>query len=100
VRLGDTNTSAIIQFAVGPLEIKNIAVVGHTDCAGIRVALKATPLGSTLPPPPLGKWIEPLVDLARTLNLPADEKEAFNILVRASIRQQVRSCPEGMAYRN
>ena len=87
----DTNATAIIQFAVGPLKITNVLVVGHIDCAGVRVALGVARDGNELPPPPLGDWIAPLVKLAQSVPLPPNDDEARIELAKANVLQQVGS---------
>jgi len=48
----DTNLMSALQYAVQFLKVKQILVVGHYDCGGIRASMNPTIL-----PPPLGKWI-------------------------------------------
>ncbi len=89
---GGTNqsTSAALEFAVQALKVKNIVVLGHALCGGIKAALG--PAGEPLSPGNfIGNWIEPLAPLASAVNaesqLTAEERQTA--LERVSIRQSI-----------
>ncbi|MGE0282506.1 MAG: carbonic anhydrase [Rhizobiaceae bacterium] len=71
-------TSAALEFAVQALKVKNIVVMGHGRCGGIRAALSpaTTPLS---PGDFIGKWM--------SLVAPAAEAVTGNTMMTASERQ-------------
>lgn len=71
-------TSAALEFAVQSLEVKNIVVLGHARCGGIRNALDldSQPLSSV---DFIGKWMGLLT--------PAAEAVATNTLMTSAERQ-------------
>jgi carbonic anhydrase len=72
------STSAALEFAVQSLKVRNIVVMGHGRCGGIRAALSpgAQPLS---PGDFIGKWMS-LVE-------PAAQAVAGNAMMTASERQ-------------
>ncbi|PWA02257.1 hypothetical protein BB558_001605 [Smittium angustum] len=54
----DTNSLAVIQFAVETLKIKHIVIVGHTFCGAMEAAFKYNSLNG-----PISDWIKPIADL-------------------------------------
>jgi len=71
-------TSAALEFAVQSLKVKNIVVMGHGRCGGIKAALSAdaAPLS---PGDFIGKWM--------SLVAPAAEAVSGNALMTATERQ-------------
>src|ERR687897_2109632 len=71
-------TSAALEFAVQSLKVKNIVVMGHGRCGGIRAALDSTaaPLS---PGDFIGKWM--------SLIAPAAETVSASTLMTATERQ-------------
>jgi carbonic anhydrase len=72
------STSAALEFAVQSLKVKNIVVMGHGRCGGIRAALNtnAAPLS---PGDFIGKWM--------SLIAPAAETVAASTMMTATERQ-------------
>jgi len=71
-------TSAALEFAVQSLKVKNIVVLGHGRCGGIKAALD--PSSEPLSPGDfIGKWM--------SLVAPAAEAVAANDLMTANERQ-------------
>jgi carbonic anhydrase len=72
------STSAALEFAVQVLKVKNIVVIGHGRCGGIRAAL--SPASEPLSPGDfIGKWM--------SLLGPAADSVSSNALSTASERQ-------------
>ena len=72
------STSAALEFAVQSLKVKNILVMGHGRCGGIRAALDAE--ASWLSPGDfIGKWM--------SLVAPAAEIVSHNTMMTAGERQ-------------
>ncbi|MDB5527986.1 MAG: carbonic anhydrase [Devosia sp.] len=89
---GQHGTSAGIEFAVKALGIKNIVIMGHGRCGGIKAALNtdSTPLDAG---DFIGKWMAMLGDLPdqvgqNDLMTPAERQTA---LERISIRSSINN---------
>ena len=72
------STSAALEFAVQSLKVKNIVVMGHGRCGGIRAALDPTPAPLS-PGDFIGKWM--------SLVAPAAETVSGNTMMTAAERQ-------------
>ncbi|HEY4191406.1 MAG TPA: carbonic anhydrase [Mesorhizobium sp.] len=81
------STSAALEFAVQALKVKNIVVMGHGRCGGIRAAL-AQGSGPLAPGDFIGKWmslIKPAANaVASATDMTASERQTA--LERISIR--------------
>ncbi|MCV6589572.1 MAG: carbonate dehydratase [Marinobacterium sp.] len=55
---GDMNCLSVVQYAVQVLKVKQIMVVGHYGCGGVKAALEDTPLGL------IGNWLCHIRDVA------------------------------------
>jgi carbonic anhydrase len=69
-----------------------VIVVGHSQCGGADACLKGSSKPPTEPTTPLDRWIIPLTDLARSLDLagkPAEE--ALALLVKENVKMQVEN---------
>jgi carbonic anhydrase len=68
-----------------------VIVVGHTECGGAKHCLEAAK--NPHPPPPdtpLLRWLEPLTQLARLLNLGSQTyAEGLSLLIRENVNRQV-----------
>lgn len=84
------STSAALEFAVQSLKVKNIVVMGHGRCGGIRAALDTTaaPLSSG---DFIGKWMSLIAPAAETVSsstfMTAAERQTA--LERISIRYSI-----------
>jgi len=84
------STSAALEFAVQSLKVKNIVVMGHGRCGGIRAALdpNAAPLS---PGDFIGKWMSLIAPAAETVSsstfMTAAERQTA--LERISIRYSI-----------
>jgi carbonic anhydrase len=84
------STSAALEFAVQSLKVKNIVVMGHGRCGGIRAALdtNSAPLS---PGDFIGKWMSLIAPAAETVSsstfMTATERQTA--LERISIRYSI-----------
>ena len=89
---GQHGTSAAIEFAVQSLGIRNVLIMGHGRCGGIRAALDpaAGPLDAG---DFIGKWMSMLGPVAEQVGtssfMTANERQT--ILERLSIRNSIRN---------
>ena len=89
---GQHGTSAAIEFAVQSLGIRNLVVMGHGRCGGIRAALD--PLATPLAPGDfIGKWMSLLGPVSDQVNqnswMTAGERQTA--LERISIRNSINN---------
>ncbi|MGI9373148.1 MAG: carbonic anhydrase [Hyphomicrobiales bacterium] len=87
---GHHSTSAALEFAVQSLKVKNIVVMGHGRCGGIKAALY--PASEPLSPGDfIGKWMELLVPAAEAINANEwmTQEERQTALERISIRYSI-----------
>lgn len=87
VQPGDANLMAVMDFAVGTLNIDRIVVCGHYGCGGIKAALG----GPT--PGPLGDWLQHAVnvydDHRDEIDAMPDAEARANRLVECNVRDQL-----------
>jgi len=89
---GQHGTSAAIEFAVNSLGIRDLVVMGHGRCGGIRAALDPS-AGPLAHGDFIGKWMNLLGPVAEQVNtysfLTANERQTT--LERLSIRNSIRN---------
>ena len=91
------STSAALEFAVQSLKVKNIVVMGHGRCGGIKAAL--SPVSEPLSPGDfIGKWMSLVAPAAEAVagNKMMTTTERHTALERISIRyslENLRSFP-------
>jgi carbonic anhydrase len=74
-----------------------VIIVGHTLCNASRIALKSANADKPKPPTTsVERWLVPLVNLAKSLELP-DNEESVPILIEASVRKQVQNVAQSQA---
>ena len=113
VHLNDDSVLSVVTYAVAHLKVKHggfapvsrvrmglirypflVVVVGHSQCGGAAACLKAAdgPPPPDKPTVPLLRWLTPLTNLVRTLDLgllgPA---EALSLVVKENVKQQVQN---------
>jgi carbonic anhydrase len=89
---GQHGTSAAIEFAVNAIGVKNIVVMGHGRCGGIRAALD--PHGAPLAQGDfIGKWMSMLGPVADEVSAYTilTNKERQTMLERLSIRNSINN---------
>jgi len=87
VQPDDANLMAVIDFAIGNLEINRIVVCGHYGCGGIKAALAGPPAG------PLGAWLKHAVRVydehREEIDGLAGDEARSNRLVECNVRDQL-----------
>jgi len=88
VQPDDGNLMAVIDFAIGTLEIDRIVVCGHYGCGGIKAVLAGSPTQG-----PLGEWLDHARDVYRDhadeIDAMADENARVNRFVECNVRDQL-----------
>ncbi len=87
---GQHGTSAAIEFAVKGLGIRNIVVMGHGRCGGIRAALDPS-AGPLAEGDFIGKWMNLLAPVSAAVSKYTllTDKERQTMLERFSIRNSI-----------
>ena len=84
--------SAALEFAVQALRVKNIVVLGHARCGGIRTYVEQ---GEPLSPGDfIGRWMELIEPAARAAGAPANyptQADYFARLEQVSIRHTIEN---------
>lgn len=92
----DLNVQAVLDFAIGSLEVRHVIVCGHTRCGGVQAVLDGTARG------PVRRWLEPVDELRRSIaaDLEAlDEPEArADLLSARNVVAQVEAVAASPAY--
>lgn len=83
----DANLMAVMDFAIGTLEVDRIVVCGHYGCGGIKAALAGPGPG------PLGDWLQHAVqvydDHRDEIDAMPDEESRATRLVECNVRDQL-----------
>jgi carbonic anhydrase len=84
----DLNALSVVQYAVDALRVRHIIVVGHSNCGGVRAALRNLRTGLA------DNWLRHVQDVrdqhqAFLETLPADER--VNALVELNVLEQSRN---------
>lgn len=86
---GDLNCLAVVQFAVDVLKVRNVLVVGHYGCGGVRAALENARLGL------VDNWLRHIHDVKHkhqhALEAAADEAERVDSLCELNAIEQARN---------
>jgi carbonic anhydrase len=89
VQATDANLSAVVQYAVEVLKVKDIIVCGHEDCGGVRAALGPEA------PVAVEHWIAQVRSIARMhdaeLDAIADPNRKVARLVELNVMEQVHN---------
>ncbi|KAG2346918.1 carbonic anhydrase [Suillus weaverae] len=82
----DDNANSVLSYAVDTVGVEHVVLVGHSVCGGVIAAIKA----AAEPNKPTMRWLFPLVQLVRSLDLRGlSEDEAVNKVVAANVFRQV-----------
>lgn len=86
----DDNANSVLSYAVDPVGVEHVVLVGHSGCGGVKAAIDAAAKGPVEPHNPLTRWLNPLIRLVRTLDLRGlPENEVVDKVVEANIFRQV-----------
>jgi len=97
VHPGDDSVLAVLTYAIDHLGVEHVVVAGHTECGGAAAALQAS--AAPAPPipanTPLGRFLTPMIDFVRSLNV-ADlpKAEALMTVIEENVKQQVKHVAE------
>jgi len=113
VHLDDDSVLSVVTYAVAHLKVKHgrlapisrvgsglikhlspVVVVGHSQCGGAAacVAAAGTPPPAEQPNVPLLRWIAPLTNLVRSLDLSSlSTEEALSLVVKENVKRQVQN---------
>lgn len=85
---GDLNCLAVVQFAVDVLKVRDVLIVGHYGCGGVKAALENARLGL------VDNWLRHIHDVklkhSDLLRSISDEKARFNRLCELNAIEQAR----------
>lgn len=86
---GDLNCLAVVQFAVDVLKVRDVLIVGHYGCGGVKAALENARLGL------VDNWLRHIHDVKLKhrdlLRSISDEKARFNRLCELNAIEQARN---------
>jgi carbonic anhydrase len=82
----DYSANAVINYAIGHLNVKHVVVCGHYLCGGIKAAMQRKDYGS------LNPWLRNIKDVyrlhVRELAVIEDETERYDRLVELNVKEQ------------
>ena len=82
----DLSSVSVIEYAVTHLKVKQIMIVGHYECGGVKAAMSHENLGV------LNPWISNVRNSyfkhETKLNLILDEKERYKKLIELNVKEQ------------
>lgn len=113
VHLNDDSVLSVVTYAVAHLKVKHggfapvsrartglirhlslVVVVGHSQCGGAAACLAAAgaPAQEEQPNVPLLRWLAPLTNLVRSLDIASLEAaQALSLVVKENVKQQVQN---------
>jgi len=84
VPLDDENAQSVLAHTLS-VGISHVLVVGHTDCAGVKLSHDIANGKVDPPNPPLGRWVNPIVALAKqSPGISVDELMRKNVHVQVN----------------
>lgn len=98
IKVDDSNSMSVLQFAVEVLKVKHIIVCGHTECGGVKAAMNGE--GDRY----LADWLQDLRGLADECKqkqlVGDDENKRLELLTEMNVRQQVKRIAEHPIVQN
>lgn len=92
IRVNDSNSMSVLQFAVQVLKVKHIIVCGHSGCGGIKAAYNNEADGY------LADWLADIRDLAgqstESLAVYPTDEEKMAALTELNVKRQVQQIAE------
>jgi len=82
----DTVALGSIEFAVGPLGVPLVVVMGHQSCGAVAAAISVVQ-DNTVFPGSIGRMIEPIIP--SVLQAKGTDEELLENAIRANVRRQV-----------
>ena len=93
----DLNCLSVIDFAVDLLHVKNVIVVGHHGCSGVRMALQRSATGLA------EHWLRHLQDVRQKhsalIDAVTDAEEQVNLLAELNVLEQAGNVCESTIVR-
>jgi carbonic anhydrase len=84
----DPNARSVLIYGVKYIKnnpIQEVRIIGHTDCGGVKICREAVD-DSSIIPPELRVWLQPLLKLARK-----HQGQSLLTLTEENVRAQMRS---------
>ncbi len=92
----DTNVQSVIEYAIEYLEVRHVIVCGHTECGGIKAAMRPTDMGV------LNGWLRNITDVYRLhfdeLAAIKDEGARYQRLIELNAEEQCINVIKSAAY--
>ncbi|MDD3553391.1 MAG: carbonic anhydrase [Deltaproteobacteria bacterium] len=97
IQAADMNCLSVIEFAITVLRVQHILVVGHSDCGGVKAAIRGDA------PELVSHWVRPIQRLfikhmATLKELPFHEQ--VNALVRLNVIEQTKQLAQIASIRS
>lgn len=96
VQAADLSCAATIEFAVSRLRVRHILIVGHSDCGGVKAAIRADA------PELVQHWVHPIRELYLQHRAELDalpEPERTHRLVRMNVVTQIERLAQNPVIR-
>jgi len=92
----DLSGKAALEFAVNGLEIKQVVVVGHSECGGVRRAMEMAESVSNVKKQEknMAEWLGPLVELAEM-----HQGATLEQMIEENVKRQVQNVREALGDR-
>jgi carbonic anhydrase len=92
----DTNVQSVIEFAIEYLDVRHVIVCGHTECGGIKAAMRPSDMGV------LNGWLRNITDVYRLhfdeLTAIEDEAARYLRLIELNAEEQCINVLKSAAF--